>query len=259
MTIVQLGLIDEAEKKYALHDYRGGLDYGPDHLLSGRFGDLPVIFTAPHATKQLRLNKETDEREVKEEDQGTGGLAEGLASSMQACFLTAAGDQQGDANTDKKDHPFKVKLGELVQEHDLRVLFDLHGMGDGTADKVKGRLGLGLGAHPTPASGFIAQAFQELGTGCGIKVKVGNAAFAAISDNNVTTTARREFGLYSVQIELAPELRFGEGNDQQRMQAFGLIAHVTMCVLAKLPLLDELTHAATMGDIAPVEGSPVLM
>ncbi len=238
-----LAHMDAYEVPYAQNDYRG-ISHGdrPDALVVKTFGNVPILFSTPHTTKQLRLNGDTKEREIKEEDAATGGLAEALAQELQATSLSIV-NQAGDPNTDKKDHPYKVKIGELAQRN-IRVVFDLHGMGNGTADKVKGRLGVGLGAFPSAASGFMAQALKTRGLEYGIKVKVGNSAFAAISDNNVTTTAQREFGLYAIQLELAPELRFGEGNDETRLAAFKLIVSVAQSICEQLPLLDQLSVAA---------------
>lgn len=229
-----LDIWDEAElKSFAPNDYRG-LSYRDDLVLSENYGGVPLLFSAPHATKQVR------EGDTKEEDQGTGGLAEVLARLTTSTYVAMGGSQTGDPNWDII-HPYKDHIKSLQELYGLGVLFDLHGIGPETVEKTGAHIGVGLGPSPSPASGFIAQSMKSRGEQIGIEVRVGNSSFAALRTNSITATATRN-GLIAVQLELAPHLRFGEGNNKSRLLALRLIYEVALDVVSALPRLHQLAH-----------------
>ena len=236
-----LDIWDEAEQKgFALNDFHG-LDYESDIILAESFGTTPLLFSAPHATKQLR------DGTVKDDDQATGGLAEVLARYTKGTYIAMGGGQDGDPNWDK-EHPFKSRIKQLKEDRGLRVTFDLHGIGVKTSDKTGAHIGVGLGPNPSAASGFIAQALKARGKRVGIEVRVGNSDFAALRTNGVTATVTR-YGLIAVQLELAPHLRFGEDNDENRLAAIRLIAGVALDTIEALEQLDTLAFMARVSGL----------
>ena len=106
------------ELRYRANGYRGVGE--PDEVLVD-LREKPVLLTAGHSVAQVRDGKR------KAPDLRTGGLAELVAAYADASALTAAGSGPGDPNQ-SREHPFKVAVAELVDEH--LFLLDLHGMAD---------------------------------------------------------------------------------------------------------------------------------
>ncbi|MEZ4594650.1 MAG: hypothetical protein R3D55_26420 [Chloroflexota bacterium] len=96
-------------------------------------GHLPILISAPHATAHQRFNR------LKKEEGFTGGLAQLLAESTGAHALYTRYRSPDDPNWDK-ENPYKAQLGELVNQHGIRFVVDLHGMSD------RHKIGVALGS-----------------------------------------------------------------------------------------------------------------
>jgi hypothetical protein len=177
------------ELRYRANNY-GGVGK-PDELLV----DLrakPVLLTAGHSVAQVRDGKR------KPPDLRTGGLAELVAAHASASALTAVGSGLGDPNRDR-EHPFKVAVAELLDEH--LFLLDLHGM----ADRFGLDLCIGSGGAEDSASLELATRCQESAEAAGFRASIDDP-FAAREETTITRTAQR-LGYVAVQLEITASRR----------------------------------------------------
>lgn len=84
-------------------------------------GRIPLLISAPHATAHSRRGK------IKGEEEYTAALAQLLAQETGAHALFTTYRSQGDPNWDV-GAPYKAQLKQLIKQHDIRFVVDLHGM-----------------------------------------------------------------------------------------------------------------------------------
>ncbi len=241
------GLVNRFEQQFAANGYNGAGT--SDEVFYRRFGTAPIIFSAPHAIKQIR------EGEVKEEDRGTGSLAIFLASVTGGTAIAMRGRQTNDPMRADKDHPHKQAI-HTDKSEGAQVLIDLHGISAATADDVGCDLGLGLGSIPTAASGFMADAYRQNGRkmwGRELAVKCGFSKFAALKAAGITMFALNQ-GLSAIQVEHRPSLRFGD-DYLARGTAIRLHVNVARMVLSELETLSHLRRRAREFSLEPIKES----
>lgn len=123
--------------------------------LVARLGNIPFLFSAPHACQHKRAGY------WKQEDEYTGTLAEWLhrLTSSYALYITHRIDP--DPHDDSDQNIYKTQLAELVQRHQIDLVIDLHG--------VKGSRDFGVavgsmnGRSCPKYEAQIIQAFQQHG------------------------------------------------------------------------------------------------
>ena len=173
--------------------YRHASWFGrPAIVLTRRFGDHPVLLTAPHAGHQLR------NQWPKPADPNTGGLAEVLAEVTGSACVTVCGFQQEDPNWDVEVGPFKRAMRELLPRHPFNI--DLHGM------RRERGLDICIGPGPAPDAETLRyiEDIRRLAAAAGFSVAIG-APFAARRPGTVTSFAQSS-GYRGVQIELSARL-----------------------------------------------------
>lgn len=95
-------------------------------------GRIPVLFSAPHGAKHLRLGA------PKDEDEFTAGFARLAAELSGAHVLYARRRSDGDPNYDDAV-PYKQRLAEIVPQAGIGFVIDLHGA------KAESSFGIELG------------------------------------------------------------------------------------------------------------------
>lgn len=206
-----------------------------DEVYHHRFGDFPVIFSAPHATVHIRDGVE------KEQDGFTGALADILARLTGGTVIAMMGQQTSDPMCADTDHPFKQSILQ-AKTAGAKVVVDLHGMSAATAKKSDCDIGLGLGTIPTVVSGFMARAYRAGSRQLDLTTKCGLSAFAGLDAKSITMFALTH-GLSAIQVEHAPDCRFGD-NASMRQNTIRLHAAVTRAVVGNLLELERLHDAA---------------
>jgi len=84
-------------------------------------GRIPLLISAPHATAHSRRGQ------IKGEEEYTAAFAQLLAQETEAHALFTAYRSPGDPNWDEAA-PYKAQLQQLVRQHHIRFVIDLHGM-----------------------------------------------------------------------------------------------------------------------------------
>ena len=175
-------------------------------------GRLPILLSAPHGTAHWRNGR------VKAEEGFTSALARLAAAETGAHVLYTQFMTHRDPNHDS-DAPYKQFLSQIVRQHDIRFVLDLHGMSD------RHRFGLALGTMngrscPRHES-LIIQTLEAHGFRQAAKAKVGrfdrlrwdrfvvnHSRFTGgIFNHTVTKFVVEELGVAAAQIELCSSLR----------------------------------------------------
>ena len=84
-------------------------------------GNIPILFTAPHTMEQVR-----EDGTVKKSEPYTKAIALYLNKYMNTYSMIKLQDTGLDSNRDNHDD-FKNKLLSLVDEHNIKLVIDLHG------------------------------------------------------------------------------------------------------------------------------------
>lgn len=176
-------------------------------------GMLPVLFSAPHGAAHRRDGR------YKQEDEYTAALVRLLAERTGAHALYAFARSESDPNYDRES-PYKAALAELVADHGIRFVIDIHGMSDrhkfGVAvGTMRGascrRRHEALVVETLAAAGFIettAQEAREFPTLRWNRFIVNHGRFTGgLTGHTVTRFAAEEIGVHAAQFELCGSLR----------------------------------------------------
>ena len=95
------------------------LELTNDYKIS--MGNIPILFTAPHTMEQVR-----NDGSIKKAEPYTKAIALYLNKHMNTYSMIKLLDTGLDSNRDNHDE-FKNKLLDLVDEHNIKLVIDLHG------------------------------------------------------------------------------------------------------------------------------------
>jgi N-formylglutamate amidohydrolase len=95
------------------------LELTNDYKIS--MGNIPILFTAPHTMEQVR-----SDGSIKKAEPYTKAIALYLNKHMNTYSMIKLQDTGLDSNRDNHDD-FKNKLLNLVDEHNIKLVIDLHG------------------------------------------------------------------------------------------------------------------------------------
>ncbi len=95
------------------------LELTNDYKIS--MGNIPILFTAPHTMEQVR-----SDGSIKKAEPYTKAIALYLNKHMNTYSMIKLLDTGLDSNRDNHDE-FKNKLLDLVDEHNIKLVIDLHG------------------------------------------------------------------------------------------------------------------------------------
>ena len=176
-------------------------------------GRLPVLLSAPHGAAHRRDGR------YKEEDEYTAAIARLVAERTGAHVLYACARSDSDPNWDAES-PYKTTLREIVAEHGVRFVADIHGMGN------RHKFGVAVGtmcgascpaghealiADTLVKSGFSPTTAEEARTFAGLRWErfiVNHVRFTGgLYNHTVTRYAAERLGVHAAQFELCATLR----------------------------------------------------
>lgn len=155
-------------------------------------GSAPhVLISAPHSAPHERGDR------ILPPEYGTGALAVSLARSL-GCAAICKTSPQGDANWDAES-PYRDRACEIIREHGIRALIDLHQM---RAERLQSfEVGSGHGANVHGRRDLVGAVAGELeATGLGRVVVDG--LFSASKSSTVSASVSHNCQIPCVQIEI---------------------------------------------------------
>jgi hypothetical protein len=190
-----------------LIDFERSIQYQGSSSSGGiavRIGEVPVLFSAPHACQHKRAGH------WKAEDEYTATIAEWLhrLTGAHAIYITRRIDP--DPHDDGDENVYKQTLATFVAEHAIELVVDLHG------SRASSPFGVALGTmHGITCPQYetaIIQIFEEAG------FLLENAPLERLSINHpkytggltrptVTRFAHQILGIAAIQIEINSWLR----------------------------------------------------
>lgn len=171
-------------------------------------GAVPILISAPHGAKHTRFYPEHGERQPKDEDEFTAGLARLVAERSGAHVLWLRRKSNEDGNHDAGCR-YKQALKQRLHRHTIRYVLDFHGV------RASRKFGIALGTANDTSCAPETQAlmlevlarcgFSEAGAGLR-RVAVNDARFSASNPNTVTGYVA-SLGLEAAQFEFNAHLR----------------------------------------------------
>lgn len=115
--------IKNIEQNFKQNNYTGNNVYS---CFIEKYGDIPVLISAPHSVKQIRNGK------IKAHEFYTGSIAHCLAKQIgcsciakQYLIETSTND---DPNTDDKNCLYKKTVSNFLQNNKIKLFVDIHGL-----------------------------------------------------------------------------------------------------------------------------------
>lgn len=191
-------------KLFAINGYRG--IQGQDPVYTVLNGELPVLVSAPHAVKHLRVGVV----EPKEEDEYTGTLAR-LLHALTGCHAIYLASCDLDPNF-YDDCAYKAGLRDTIAQHGIRLVLDLHG------SAVWRTYDIDIGTcHGEALLGRseLVECLLEYCKRHGIKEVFENHTFSGCGQPTVTRLVSRELGIPALQLEINKKWRDPEKRPEQ--------------------------------------------
>lgn len=200
--------IKNAELKFKANNYKGN---SLCSCMVEKYGDLPILLSAPHAVKQIRNG------EIKAHEFYTGAIVECLAQKIGCACITkqylienAAND---DPNTDNAYCSYKTAINQFLQEHEIKLFADIHGL----SAKRDSIVDICIDNGKNVNNMFLVSDLQKcienkFGTGtCSI-----DKYFQAFSDNIMSKWVHSNFDISALELEINGAYRWFEGDTEQQ-------------------------------------------
>lgn len=114
--------IFEYEDLFNQNDYAGDIEADSQTDFSEGSGDINVLISAPHTTTHIR------EDEVKDAEIYTGSIAMLIQEYTGAHVIYNV--HEGEDSNYVIGGNYKEKIGDIIKDHDIDVVIDLHGAGE---------------------------------------------------------------------------------------------------------------------------------
>lgn len=168
-------------------------------------GEIPILVTAPHATRHLRMGK------LKYQEEYTGTLSVILHALTGSYALYTHWASGVDPNF-YDDAPFKSKLLKVVRKFGIGFILDLHGTRREWNDDIYP--GVGNNREFISGNDFYLYKLQESSESNGL-VLGGLHVFPASAQMTITKFVSRNLEIPAMQIEINERLRRPEGNSSE--------------------------------------------
>ena len=114
--------INKSELIYSKNQYMGDFS---NQIFVERFGDTPILLSAPHATKQMRKGQ------LKLQEFNTGAITMELAKELNCYFISKnyslPNNLEDDTNSEK-NCIYKRELSTFLKDNKINFFVDFHGM-----------------------------------------------------------------------------------------------------------------------------------
>ena len=210
--------IINAEQKFKTNNYKGNSSC---FCAVEKYGNLPILLSAPHAVKQIR------NAEIKAHEFYTGAITECLAKKIGCACITkqyliedASND---DPNTDNASCAYKMAVSRFMQENDIQLFADIHGL----SSKRDSIIDICIDGGKNVNDMDCINSLQDC-----IKKRFGENAssvdkyFKASSTNIMSKWVHSTFNISAVQLEINGAYRWFENQtEQQSLDLFFCLEH----------------------------------
>ncbi len=158
-------------------------------------GQCPVMLSAPHAVEHTRNGQ------LRYPEPQTAYLARRLHESLDCPYICKTHNQEDDANYDCFS-PYREKLAEYIDAHDIRLLIDLHQMAGFRPERIC----LGTGRYVNVPDIEFADCCKQAFEAQGITNVTVDRPFAASYPYTVSSYIHNKCGIPALQIEINSNL-----------------------------------------------------
>lgn len=195
----------------AKHDHRGfALNFEESHKNNYRKypdsshpvaiylpGDIPLLITAPHATTHKRDNR------LKRYELYTAAISAILHAQTGAHALYSNYYSEKDPNY-YDDSPFKNRMHQIIEEHDIELILDIHGTGEDRSCDIYP--GLGINRSFLKGNHDIINNLHRTAVKHGLEVG-SEQVFPAARQNTIAKYSALKLGKIAIQLEINKKFR----------------------------------------------------
>jgi len=200
--------IKDEELKFKINNYKG------DSVLScvvEKFGDIPILLSAPHAVKQIRNG------EIKAHEFYTGAIATCLAKKIGCACITKQylieNSQNDDPNTDNAYCSYKTAINQFLQEHEIKLFVDIHGLSSNRDSIIDICIDNGKNVNDMD---YVSSLQKCLENKFGENKSSIDKYFQAFSENIMSKWIHSNFGISAIELEINGAYRWFEGDTEKQ-------------------------------------------
>lgn len=200
--------IKDTEQKFKSNNYKGN---SLCSCMVKKYGDLPILLSAPHAVKQIRNN------EIKAHEFYTGSIVECLAKQVGCACITKQylieNTTNDDPNTDNAYCSYKTAINQFMQEHEIKLFVDIHGLSSKRDSIVDICIDKGKNVNNMI---FVSNLQKCIGEKFGANKCSIDKYFQAFSDNIMSKWIHSTFDISAIELEINGAYRWFEGDTEQQ-------------------------------------------
>ena len=203
-----LSQIKDTEQKFKANDYKGN---SLCSCVVKKYGDLPLLLSAPHAVKQIRNS------EIKAHEFYTGAIVECLAKQIGCACITKQylieNTINDDPNTDNAYCSYKTAINQFLQENEIKLFVDIHGLSSKRDSIVDICIDKGKNVNDMTYV-FTLQKYIE--NEFGVNTSSIDKYFSAFSDNIMSKWIHSNFNISAIELEINGAYRWFEGDTEKQ-------------------------------------------
>lgn len=200
--------IKNAELKFKANNYKGN---SLCSCMVEKYGDVPILLSAPHAVKQIRNN------EIKAHEFYTGSIVECLAKQIGCACITKQylieNTANDDPNTDNAYCSYKTAINQFLQEHEIKLFVDIHGL----SSKRDSIIDICIDNEKNVNNmTFVYELQKCIENQFGANMCSIDKYFQAFSDNIMSKWVHSNFDISALELEINGAYRWFEGDTEQQ-------------------------------------------
>ena len=203
-----LSQIKDTEQKFKANDYKGN---SLCSCVVKKYGDLPILLSAPHAVKQIRNG------EIKAHEFYTGAIVECLAKQIGCACITKQyliENTTNDApNTDNAYCSYKTAINQFLQEHKIKLFVDIHGLSSKRDSIVDLCIDKGKNVNNMT---YVSTLQKCIDNEFGVNTSSVDKYFSAFSDNIMSKWIHSNFDVSAIELEINGAYRWFEGDTEKQ-------------------------------------------
>lgn len=205
--------IKNAEEKYRINNYKGNSVHA---CTVEQYGDLPILLSAPHAVKQIRNNT------IKAHEFYTGAIAECLAKQIGCACITKKylieNSTNDDPNTDNDSCAYKTAINQFLQQHEIKLFLDIHGLSSKRDSIVDICIDKGKNINQTEYVVNLQKCIEDTFGKNSYSI---DKYFSAFSENIMSKWIHTNFDISAIELEINGAWRWFEGDtEKQSLELF---------------------------------------